>query len=138
MAYFGESKALFFITRAVAITNINAAGEYSKTVLDYFAKNGAPCGEGVNPAEHIVEVIQGNTDVPIDWVEVWNQSTERRAALEKLEKLNAEAIARSAGYQEDTATFATSKWFQLRVVLERQMVQLWRSPVRVPNQLVLQ
>lgn len=105
------------------------AGQYSDVLLDYFARNGAPCPEGANPAEHIVEVIQGNTEVEIDWVDVWNKSSERQAALQKLEMLNIEALSKAEGVEEDSASFATSKWFQWRMVLERQMVQLWRSPV---------
>ncbi|CRG90900.1 ABC multidrug transporter, putative [Talaromyces islandicus] len=62
MAYFGET------------------GQESSQVLDYFAKNGAPCPPDANPAEHIVEVIQGNADQSIDWVDVWNRSEERQRA----------------------------------------------------------
>ncbi|KAM0434008.1 hypothetical protein ACHAPT_003952 [Fusarium lateritium] len=119
MAYFGET------------------GQYSKTLLDYFAKNGAPCPEGANPAEHIVEVIQGNSEVDVDWVDVWIQSPERARALEKLEKLNQEAIANTRDQVEDTASFATSKWFQWKTVLHRQMIQLWRSPDYVWNKINL-
>ncbi|KAJ4183507.1 hypothetical protein NW755_009542 [Fusarium falciforme] len=119
MAYFGET------------------GQYSKTLLDYFDRNGAPCPEGANPAEHIVEVIQGNSEVDVDWVDVWNQSPERTKALEKLEKLNQEAIANTRDQEEDTASFATSKWFQWKTVLHRQMIQLWRSPDYVWNKINL-
>lgn len=75
-------------------------------------------------------MIQGNSEVDVDWVDVWNQSPERTRALEKLEKLNQEAIANTRDQEEDTASFATSKWFQWKTVLHRQMIQLWRSPVR--------
>ncbi|KAH7152018.1 ABC-2 type transporter-domain-containing protein [Dactylonectria estremocensis] len=119
MAYFGET------------------GQYSDTLLDYFARNGATCPEGVNPAEHIVEVIQGNTEVEIDWFDVWNQSPERHTALQQLADLNREAISKSEGIEEDTANFATSKWFQWKMVLQRQMVQLWRSPDYVWNKINL-
>ncbi|KAF7561005.1 hypothetical protein G7046_g3143 [Stylonectria norvegica] len=119
MAYFGET------------------GEYSKTLLDYFARNGAPCPDGTNPAEHIVEVIQGNTEVNVDWVNVWNQSLERQKALEKLEILNRETLMQNEGVEEDAASFATSKWFQLKVVLHRQMIQLWRSPDYMINKFYL-
>lgn len=106
----------------------SSAGQYSKTLLSYFARNGAPCPEGANPAEHIVEVIQGKGEVDVDWIDVWNRSIEREKALEKLEKLNQEALSRTQDELEDTASFATSKWFQWKTVLNRQMIQLWRSP----------
>ncbi|KAH7214361.1 ABC-2 type transporter-domain-containing protein [Fusarium oxysporum] len=119
MAYFGET------------------GQYSKTLLSYFARNGSPCPEGANPAEHIVEVIQGKGEVDVDWVDVWNRSIEREKALEKLEKLNQEALSRTQDELEDTASFATSKWFQWKTVLSRQMIQLWRSPDYVWNKINL-
>lgn len=105
------------------------AGKSSKTLLIYFDKNGAPCEEDANPAEHMVEVIQGNTDDPVDWVDVWNRSPERQKALDTLHQLNSEASATAGGAPEDGSSFATSKFFQWKMVLHRQMIQLWRSPV---------
>ncbi|GMF91814.1 unnamed protein product [Aspergillus oryzae] len=104
------------------------AGQDSAKVLDYFAKNGAPCEPDVNPAEHIVEVIQGNTEKKIDWVEVWNQSEERQRAMTELEALNNDRKANTQE-EEDQSDFATSHWFQFKMVLRRLMIQLWRSPV---------
>lgn len=97
-------------------------------MLEYFAKNGAPCPPDMNPAEHIVEVIQGNTEKPIDWVDVWSRSEERERALAELEALNKEGQSH-ADYVEDQSNFATPVWFQFKMVLHRLMVQLWRSPV---------
>ncbi|KAL4890653.1 ABC-2 type transporter-domain-containing protein [Aspergillus ambiguus] len=118
MAYFGET------------------GKDSVKVLDYFARNGAPCPPDENPAEHIVEVIQGNTEKKIDWVDVWNQSTERERALAELESLNADSKANTAE-DEDQSDFATPHWFQFRMVLKRLMVQIWRSPDYMWNKITL-
>lgn len=104
------------------------AGEESSKVLEYFSKNGAPCPPDANPAEHIVEVVQGNTSQPVDWVEIWNNSEERKQALTELEALN-DASKADPNYVEDTADFATSHWFQFKTVSYRLMVQIWRSPV---------
>lgn len=97
-------------------------------MLNYFAKNGAPCPPGANPAEHIVDVIQGKANAKVDWVETWSQSNERRNAMAELETLN-DAGKADPNYEEDQTDFATSKLFQFRMVLERLMTQLWRSPV---------
>ena len=118
---------------SLPLANAVIAGENSDKVLSYFARHGASCPEDANPAEHIVETIQGNSEVEIDWVDVWSRSEERQRALEELETLNAKALEGSQG-EEDTADFATSKWFQFRMVLHRLMVQLWRSPVRLSGQ----
>ncbi|KAF9888262.1 hypothetical protein FE257_008831 [Aspergillus nanangensis] len=118
MAYFGET------------------GENSAKVLDYFARNGAPCPADENPAEHIVEVIQGNTEKPIDWVDVWNNSEERTLALAELDSLN-ETSKANTSEDVDQADFATTKWFQYCMVLERLMTQLWRSPDYMWNKIIL-
>lgn len=97
-------------------------------MLHYFAKNGAPCPPGANPAEHIVDVIQGKANAKVDWVETWSQSDERQNAMAELEALNNAGKA-DPNYEEDQTDFATSKWFQFRMVLQRLMTQLWRSPV---------
>lgn len=125
---FDAFDSLVLLAKGGKMTYFGETGEDSQKVLDYFAKNGAPCPPDVNPAEHIVEVIQGNTEKPIDWVDVWSQSEERELVLRDLEALNKEAEANSTG-EEDHHDFATPIWFQFKMVLERLMTQLWRSPV---------
>lgn len=100
-------------------------------MLGYFARNGAPCPAETNPAEHIVEVIQGNNKQPIDWVDVWNQSPEREEALQTLQRLNSE-VATPGNEVTKEREYAVSKWTQFRLVLHRIMIQLWRSPVSIP------
>lgn len=111
-----------------------AAGNDSVKVLDYFAKNGAPCPPEANPAEHIVDVIQGKANEKVDWVEAWNQSEERQHAMTELEALN-NASKADPDYEEDQTDFATPMWFQFRMVWERLMTQLWRSPVGKPAEM---
>lgn len=81
----------------------------------------------------MVDVIQGKTEQPIDWVDVWNNSPEREKALETLERLNNIALSSTQDQVEDQSSFATSKWTQFKTVLNRQMIQLWRSPVKIPS-----
>ena len=75
-----------------------------------------------------MEVIQGNTEKKVDWVEVWNQSEERQRAMAELEALNNER-KQNTQEEEYQSDFATSHWFQFKMVLRRLMTQLWRSPV---------
>jgi hypothetical protein len=73
--------------------------------------------------------VQGSgTSEKIDWVNVWSQSEERRKALEELEAMNKNGLA-DPNYVEDTANFATSHWFQFKVVTNRMNIKIWRSPV---------
>ena len=131
MAYFGET------------------GKDSAVVLDYFARAGAPCPDDMNPADHIVEVIQGKAQgsdkSTADWVELWDASPERARAYAKMQSLADEAKARAAassGHDNDDAMdesleYASPKWFQFRMVLHRLMVQLWRTPDYVWNKINL-
>ncbi|KAG7289980.1 hypothetical protein NEMBOFW57_006359 [Staphylotrichum longicolle] len=112
------------------------AGDDSAKVLNYFARYGAPCPDDINPADHIVEVIQGNGELKIDWVDVWNKSPERQQQLEKLLTLTKQGAA-SNDQNEDGAEFASPKWFQFKMVLYRLMIQLWRSPDYVWNKINL-
>lgn len=112
--------------------NPSLAGQDSNKILDYFSRNGAPCPPDANPAEHIIDVIQGSANSGTDWVNVWHDSEERKAALEELEALNAAGMA-DPDYVEDNADFATSRWFQFKMVSKRLTIQIWRSPVRNPH-----
>lgn len=101
-------------------------------MLDYFARNGAPCPPDANPAEHIVEVIQGSSEQRVDWVDVWNRSEERQRVITELEDLNSKSRADTEEESEENQLdYATSHWFQFRTVLKRIMIQLWRSPVSI-------
>lgn len=75
-------------------------------------------------------MVQGNTTKQADWVEIWNQSEERKITLETLEALN-ESHRADSNYVEDTADYATSHWFQFTMVTKRLTIQIWRSPVGI-------
>ena len=77
-----------------------------------------------------MDVIQGSGEDKINWVDVWNRSPERQHQLDMLMALTQHG-ATSSGETEDAVEFASSKWFQFKMVLHRLMVQLWRSPVRL-------
>lgn len=127
MTYFGESQLpcsrLLFVW---PLTQDTTAGKDSSKILEYFERNGAPCPPDANPAEHIIEVVQGATT---DWVDVWKNSDERKVALQELETLNVSGRS-DPNYVENTADYATSHWYQFKMVAKRLTVQIWRSPVR--------
>ena len=110
------------------MTYFGETGKESHKILEYFAKNGAPCPPDANPAEHIIEVVQGSATDKTDWVDVWNKSEERENALAQLDALNASSKA-AVDYVEDTSDYATSHWFQFMEVSKRLSVHIWRSPV---------
>ncbi|KAJ6151805.1 hypothetical protein N7470_006933 [Penicillium chermesinum] len=133
---FDAFDGLLLLAKGGRMSYFGETGKESTTVLDYFARNGAPCPPDANPAEHIIEVVQGSSGSNVDWVEVWNQSPEREKALAELEALNKAGMA-DPNYVEDTADYATSHWFQFKMVTKRLTVQIWRSPDYMWNKIIL-
>lgn len=103
-------------------------------MLNYFAQRGAACDENVNPAEHIVDVVQDRNGDNVDWPNEWLESVEYKQTLAELDALNDAAITNGLADEEgdDTRSFATPKWYQMKLVTQRQAMSLWR--VSLPNQ----
>ncbi|KKK25725.1 ABC drug exporter AtrF [Aspergillus rambellii] len=133
---FDAFDSLLLLARGGKMAYFGETGKDSENVLGYFAQNGAPCPPETNPAEHIVEVIQGSADQKTDWVDVWNKSEQRERVVAELEELNRINQA-NAGEKEDQSSFATSRWYQFRIVLQRIMIQLWREPDYMWNKIIL-
>ncbi|KAH6984470.1 ATP-binding cassette transporter [Ilyonectria sp. MPI-CAGE-AT-0026] len=119
-------------------------GENSKTLTDYFERNGArPCSPGANPAEWMLEAIGAipGSKSDIDWQKSWRTSPEYRLVQDELARLKSEGAARPsfdekldpASYDE----FATPLWYQFRVVAQRVFQQTWRTPSYIYSKLVL-
>ncbi|KAG0159686.1 hypothetical protein PDIDSM_7209 [Penicillium digitatum] len=134
---FDAFDGLLLLAKGGKMTYFGETGKDSTKILDYFTRNGAPCPPDANPAEHIIDVVQGGgtTDTK-DWVEIWNQSEERKQALSKLDALN-ESSKDDSHHVEDTADFATSYWFQFKTVSKRLSIHIWRSPDYMWNKIIL-
>jgi hypothetical protein len=115
------------------------AGKDSSILLDYFAKNGASCPLNTNPAEHIVDVVQGRYGTEINWPEVWNQSLEKQETLEELDALSQPEASDDSNEEstDETRSFATPIWYQVLLVTRRQVISLWRNPDYVWNKIGL-
>ncbi|KXG48510.1 CDR ABC transporter [Penicillium griseofulvum] len=134
---FDAFDGLLLLAKGGKMTYFGETGKDSTKILDYFARNGAPCPPDANPAEHIIDVVQGGgTTDKTDWIEVWNQSEERKQALFQLDALN-ESSKNNSDYVEDTADFATSHWFQFKMVSKRLSIHIWRSPDYMWNKIIL-
>ncbi|KAJ3938646.1 uncharacterized protein N0V96_011376 [Colletotrichum fioriniae] len=133
-------------TRGGRTTYFGPTGSNSATVIDYFARNGAPCPPHANPAEHIVDVVQGRFGTKIDWPQTWLDSPEREAAIKELDALNSNSdeekgpettTATEAVDENQLAGFATPVTYQVYLVTSRQLVALWRNPDYVWNKIGL-
>ncbi|KAJ5885529.1 hypothetical protein N7495_010039 [Penicillium taxi] len=121
---FDAFDGLLLLAKGGRMTYFGETGKESTKILDYFSRNGTPCPADANPAEHIIDVIQGSTG-NTDWVDVWSKSEERKLALTELQALD-EAGRADQSYVVDTSDFATSHWFQFKMVTKRLSVQIWR------------
>ncbi|KAJ5101248.1 hypothetical protein NUU61_003470 [Penicillium alfredii] len=133
---FDSFDGLLLLAKGGKMSYFGETGEDSTKILEYFARNGAPCPPEANPAEHIIDVVQGANPGKVDWVEIWKNSEERHQALEELESLNRSCEA-DLDYIEDTADYATSHWFQFKMVTKRLTIQIWRSPDYMWNKIIL-
>ncbi|KAJ5376094.1 CDR ABC transporter [Penicillium cosmopolitanum] len=111
-------------------------GENSKTLSDYFERNGAHhLSPGENPAEWMLEVIGAapGSHSEIEWPKVWRESSEYGKVKEHLGQLK-ETL--SAKPQEESgpgsyAEFAAPFYIQLYECLVRVFAQYYRSPTYI-------
>ncbi|EXF83814.1 multidrug resistance protein CDR1 [Colletotrichum fioriniae PJ7] len=143
---FDAFDVLLLLARGGRTTYFGPTGSNSATVIDYFARNGAPCPPYANPAEHIVDVVQGRFGTKIDWPQTWLDSPEREAAIKELDALNSSSdeekdpetpTATEAVDEDQLAGFATPVTYQVYLVTRRQLVALWRNPDYVWNKIGL-
>lgn len=106
-------------------------GDNSKTLIDYFERNGAkPCPRGANPAEWMLEAIGAapGSSSEVDWHETLRSSPEYGNVKRELEELRyrSRAAASFANGSVESASydkFATPLWRQFFVVTERAFQQ---------------
>ncbi|RKK50582.1 Brefeldin A resistance protein [Fusarium oxysporum f. sp. cepae] len=143
---FENFDVLLLLAKGGRTTYFGPTGENSAILLEYFARNGAPCELGVNPAEHIVDVVQGRFGTAVDWPQKWLDSDEYSQTMAELAALNTSASVPNTGrndahpateQEEDVNDFATPVLYQIRLVTERQLVALWRNPDYVWNKIGL-
>lgn len=118
-------------------------GQNSRTLLDYFARNGAPeCPIGANPAEYMLEAIGAapGAHTDIDWPAVWQNSKEYTDVQGELANLRDLANHPSAVMDSSPAShdeFAATFTEQLRTVALRCAQQYWRTPSYIYSKAVL-
>ncbi|KAI9569434.1 pleiotropic drug resistance ABC transporter [Boletus coccyginus] len=106
-------------------------GKDSQVIREYFARNGAFCPPNVNPAEYMLEAIGAGLTPrvgPRDWKDVWLHSPEYQRARAEINEIKAQGLAVPATETSQTRSYATSFLYQLRTVIKRNNIALWRSP----------
>ncbi|PNH49638.1 hypothetical protein VD0003_g7512 [Verticillium dahliae] len=107
-------------------------GKGSRTLMDYFARNGAHAlPEKANPAEYMLEVIGAapGAKTDVDWPAVWKNSPEYQQVQNELARLAGLAttaqVAQTGLVREQ---FSVSFLTQFTQVTKRVFQQYWRSP----------
>ena len=115
-------------------------GTDSQVVRDYFARQGAECPPNVNPAEHMLEAIGSGSQPAVGdrrWSDRWRNSPEFAKVKDEINAIKAAGIAHSDEAPSAFVSYATSFPYQLRVVLTRHNVALWRSPDYILTRLII-
>ena len=127
---------LLFLAKGGKTVYFGPIGENSRTLSDYFERNGAhKLPGGANPAEWMLEVIGAapGSHTDIDWYDTWRHSHEYRETQAELERLKTERPREApprtskddqASYREFAAPFGVQMW----EVTYRVFQQYWRTP----------
>ncbi|KAL8967502.1 MAG: hypothetical protein Q9183_002892, partial [Haloplaca sp. 2 TL-2023] len=134
---FKEFDSLLLLARGGKTVYFGDIGEEASTLKDYFARNGAPCPQDVNPAEHMIDVVSGAASQGRDWNRIWLESPEHRAVSVEVDRIIKEAAAKPPGTSDDGHEFAMPLWEQMKLVTHRMNVALYRNTDYVNNKFAL-
>lgn len=138
---FQQFDRLLFLAAGGKTVYFGDIGENSKTLLEYFATNGArTCSDEENPAEYMLEVVNNGTNsAGQDWHSVWKGSPECEAVMREIEHIHQEKSSESND-EVDTHSqdeFAMPFTAQLVAVTNRVFQQYWRMPTYIFAKIIL-
>ncbi|KAF7560407.1 hypothetical protein G7046_g3742 [Stylonectria norvegica] len=134
---FAQFDTLLLLAKGGKTVYFGDIGEHAATVKDYFGRNGAPCPQEVNPAEHMIDVVSGTLSQGKDWNQVWLSSPEHDAVSKELDHIVDDAASKPPGTTDDGNEFATPMMEQLKLVTQRMNVSLYRNVDYVNNKIAL-
>ncbi|WVQ86013.1 hypothetical protein IAT38_008181 [Cryptococcus sp. DSM 104549] len=104
-------------------------GQDSHVLIDYLERNGAKVPHDANPAEFMLDAIGAGSQKRIggDWGEKWRKSPEFEAVKREIQELKAQCLAKPVEEKKNRTEYATSFGFQLKTMLHRTNVALWRN-----------
>lgn len=127
---------LLLLARGGKMAYFGDIGDNAEVVKAYFDRNGEPCPQQANPAEHIIDVISGKASER-DWSEVWRESAEHNAAVEQLDLMLSEAASKPSGTIDDSHEFAQPLWTQIKLVMKHMNIALFRNTGYINNKFIL-
>ena len=127
---FQQFDRLLFLRKGGQTVYFGDIGENSRTLLDYFERNGArQCDAEENPAEYMLEIAG---DKNRDWHEIWKASSETKGIYAEIDNIHRERAGLPAVDDDPSALneFAMPMSAQLYEVSYRVFQQYWVSNER--------
>ncbi|KXJ89816.1 ABC-2 type transporter-domain-containing protein [Microdochium bolleyi] len=144
-ALFENFDRLLLLQRGGQCVYFGDIGTDAHVLRDYLARHGAVAGESENIAEFMLEAIGAGSRPRYgdrDWADIWADSPELANVKDTISQLKEQRMA--AATEIDPALqreFASPKSHQLKTVMRRMNVSLWRSPnylfTRVFNHVII-
>lgn len=139
---FQEFDQLLFLAKGGKTVYFGQIGENSRTLLDYFERNGAPiCGDDDNPAEYMLEVVNNGTAPGGEsWFDVWQASPEAAGVQAELNRIHENGLSKPPSTNEEHREheeFAMPVTKQFPIVMQRVFQQYWRLPTYVLAKMML-
>lgn len=134
---FAQFDTLLLLAKGGKTVYFGDIGDNAQSIKDYFGRYGCPCPEEANPAEHMIDVVNGSLSKGKDWHQVWLDSPESTRQTEELERLITEAASKPPGTVDDGHEFATPLREQVRLVTHRMNTALYRNIDYVNNKVAL-
>lgn len=113
-------------------------GANGSVLRKYLKRNGAPCPEGANIAEHMISVVSEQTSQEKDWGAIWLASPECEAVAKELDRITADSAMRPPeSIADDGQEFATPLWEQIRLVTNRMKLSNFRNVEYINNKVMV-
>ncbi|KAJ5928919.1 CDR ABC transporter [Penicillium verhagenii] len=128
---FEEFDELLLLQSGGRVVYNGALGSDSKTLIDYFERNGGKkCSPHANPAEYMLEVIgAGNPEYKgQDWGDVWDATPESKALSAELDEIIRDRRGKENEDARDNREYAMPLYVQIVAVTKRTFVAYWRLP----------
>ena len=136
-----EFDRLLFLQKGGQTVYFGELGENFHTLINYFEKYGAhPCPKEANPAEWMLEVVGAapGSKANQNYYEVWQNSTEYQDVRKELETMEVELSKLPVEQIPDAhKKYAAPIWKQFLIVLERVLIENWRSPLYIYSKILL-
>ncbi|KAH7067890.1 ABC-2 type transporter-domain-containing protein [Paraphoma chrysanthemicola] len=134
---FSQFDSLLLLAKGGKTVYFGDIGDNAETIKGYFGRYEAACPPGVNPAEHMIDVVTGTHKSGKSWHDIWLESPEAARMQTDLDNIITDAANKPPGTVDDGHEFAMSMWDQIKIVCHRTNVSLYRNIDYVNNKFAL-